>query len=382
MSTKTTTRKSIDLIRQVLFNSNNQPTELKLIVEKREPETEQVLEEVLRRIDYFNIRLNIKIENKINLHELVDYNLVGLISLQNNNLKKVLKAKKDESFNFNFNENYLEAWEYHKLLARINPKLVNDGIIKGQTRLKALKEKLEKEHKLAYIFGTGPSLEKAIHKNWNDGIRILSNTVVKDSELWNSIDPHFIVASDAIYHFGIGQFARCFRADLKKCMRNSDKAHFIYPAVFHPFCVQEFPDFVDRLIPIPHGNATTIHHDLTSEYVLPIYGNVLPQVLLPVACTLSKKIGLWGFDGRSPNDKMFWKNSSKHFYSEHVEELTRLHPAFFNVLLPKGSPEDYVKRVHGDVLERGLQLAEADGFTFSMLHPSYTSTLNNRYHGE
>ena len=88
-----------------------------------------------------------------------------------------------------------------------------------------------------------------------------------------------------------------------------------------------------------------------------------------------------GFDGRSPNDKMFWKNSDKHFYQEDVEQLMALHPAFYNMYVPKNKPEVYVKKYHGKSLDNILRSAEQAGFEFEMMHFSYTETLNKRFKG-
>jgi hypothetical protein len=239
---------------------------------------------------------------------------------------------------------------------------------------KALAAKFDK----AYILGTGPSLEKAIDRDWSDGVRIVSNTIVKDKELWEHLNPHFIVAGDAIYHFGASSFAETFRNDLEICLGLTE-TYFIFPAIFYVFCLKEFPDYKHRFIPIPFGTAESIHNDLTKDYYLPIHGNALPLLLLPLACTLAKTVCLWGFDGRAPGDANFWKNSSKHFYTDKVEHIMDLHPAFFEHLIPKAAPESYVKNVHGDVLDNALKDAENEGFIFRMMHPSYTETLNKRH---
>jgi hypothetical protein len=121
---------------------------------------------------------------------------------------------------------------------------------------------------------------------------------------------------------------------------------------------------------------------LRDNFTLPAVDNVLNLLLLPMACALSKRVKLWGFDGRAPGDKDFWKNSSLHFYSEHVEELKTLHPAFFTAKIPKGAENNYVKTVHGEVLETLLSNAEKIGWEFQMLHPTHTETLRKRYRGQ
>jgi len=234
-------------------------------------------------------------------------------------------------------------------------------------------------HALCYVFGTGTSLEKASERGWGDGYRIVCNTIVRDDQLWHHITPHFIVAGDAIYHFGHTTFAAAFRQDLTARMRESD-ATFLYPEMFREIVRIHLPqDIQARCIAIPTGNRQTIHDDLTREFSLPGFGNVLPLLLLPVGCTMARNVALWGFDGRAPSDKLFWSNSSKHSYPEHFHTLRAAHPAFFDHHVPKEDPEKYVRLVHGDALEDALQIAEKAGWTFRMLHHSWTGTLAKRF---
>ena len=112
---------------------------------------------------------------------------------------------------------------------------------------------------------------------------------------------------------------------------------------------------------------------------MPYLGNVLTMMLLPIATNLSKKVYLWGFDGRAPGDKLFWSNSKQHSYPELLPELVLTHPAFFAYHVPDKNPTKYVKEVHGDVLEKLLIGAESKGYRFVMMHPSYTPSLQKRF---
>ena len=334
-------------------------------------------EEIIRRIKYFESSSDLVFLESIPPIKWIDFSRIILLA-HNKHILKRIKLKRNEVFNLDFDNNYSDAWEYHRLLSGIRNNDIFKEISLGKMRLKTLRDKLTKDYSKAYIFGTGPSLEKAISENFKDGIRIVCNTIVKDEEIWLHIDPHLIVAADAIYHFGMGQFARSFRSDLNKRL-SSTKTYFVYPAIFHSFCKIAFSKYEERLIPIPNGSISTIHHDLTEKYGLSSHGNVLVSMLLPLACTFSRHIFLWGFDGRAPGDKLFWKNSSRHFYEEQVHELINLHPAFYKTLVPEEAPELYVKKFHGTVLDRAMAKAESEGFHFTMMHETHTETLQKRY---
>lgn len=234
----------------------------------------------------------------------------------------------------------------------------------------------------AYVFGTGPSLSHAQSRSWDDGFRIVCNTIVRDPILFEHIDPHFIVAGDALYHFSETAFAREFRRDLKDRL-DSSNCCFVYPSIFDSVVKRELGCFSDRLIGIPSGGPQSAAVNLISDFRLPSLGNVLGLLLLPLATTFSRRVELCGFDGRSPTDNQspFWANSAKHSYPELMHTLKDSYPFFFDYYVPGNNSRDYIQSCHGDLLDELMLSAEANGFNFKMLHPSWTATLNKRYPG-
>ena len=240
--------------------------------------------------------------------------------------------------------------------------------------------------KPAYLFGTGPSLHLASQRSFSDGHTIVCNTIVRDRELWHHLNPVFFTAGDAIYHFGHNAHARAFRADaIRRLEESAGRALFVYPATFDVVVRSQFKAVESLLVPIPRGVDSSFHTDiavdLTKRFSLPPLGNVLVDQLLPLGCTLSRDIRLWGFDGRAPRDSGFWANSSAQSYPELMQSMRDAHPAFYSNAVPKGNEVQYVKNVHGDQLEDRLAHAEMRGFTFETLHPSWTPTLQKRYRG-
>lgn len=280
-------------------------------------------------------------------------------------------------FNIDHNNNYVAGWAWCNLAEYCTKEKadISDSSHRFNIYINALrKQHLDK----TYIFGTGPSLPKAMEKDWSDGYRIVCNTIVRDPDLWHKINPHFIVAGDAIYHFSDTEFARAFRRDLFLRMSETN-TYFVFPAMFNSIVMREMPDYADRLIPIPDGIHTKITVDLCQDFSLPSTGNVLTFLLLPLGCTLSKAVFLWGFDGRAPTDQLFWANSAKHSYPEFLPQLQENFPAFFDRLVPKDNPSHYAQKVHGKILEELLQVAENEGWHFVMMHPSWTPVLQKRF---
>ncbi len=234
-----------------------------------------------------------------------------------------------------------------------------------------------------YLFGTGPSLQSAINRCFSDGTTIVCNTIVRDERLWNHLSPAFLVAGDAIYHFGQNPHSCAFRADALRRLRESDgRTLFVYPAQFDVIVRPEFTDVESLLVPVPFGPHSDPTVDLTRHFEIPKLENVLANLLLPLGCTISHDVRLWGFDGRAPTDSGFWANSDRHSYPELMQSIRDAHPAFFADKIPKGNEIQYVNIAHGDFLDHRLADAELRGFTFRMLHRSWTPTLQKRFHEE
>jgi hypothetical protein len=270
-----------------------------------------------------------------------------------------------------------DGWKWHLALTKSLSEQVEIQKSKKSflTWFRALK-KLEK----TYIFGTGPSLAEAINFDYSDGCRIACNTIVKDSILWHHINPDVIVAGDAIYHFGKNEFAQNFIIDLKMRLTESPHCVFVYPYLFHGFVKRELSNYENQLLPIPFAPDNNITRDLKLDFRLPgKTGNVLNILLLPLGTFLSKHVILRGFDGRNPNDALFWKNSGKHTYDEKLHSIVKDHPKFFEHHLPANKPLSYVEKVHGKRLDRLLTAAEKKGWKFEMAHKSWTNTLNKRF---
>ena len=228
-----------------------------------------------------------------------------------------------------------------------------------------------------YIFGTGPSLEKAAEMDFTDGFRIICNTICKDRDLFRKLQPHILVAGDALYHFSDTKHAQAFLTDVERRMGEFNFA-FCYPAVFDAFVKNRMARFKDRLIPIPIGRELDLTVDMTQMFALPNTGNVLGLLLLPIACQLAKEIWMLGFDGRKPTDKLFWTNSTKHSYPELVEEMSLEYPAFYHHFVPSDKPRTYVESVHGDALDQAMTIAEQNGWSFTLLSPSTSPALAKR----
>lgn len=298
-------------------------------------------------------------------------------SIVHNRKNNILLRLRPRSYFLDKELNHHEGWEWIRFFNEYYDTIPN--IPESYVSFKAFLDDIKlRGHNHVFIFGTGTSLKEAIKRDWSDGIRIVCNTIVRDPKLWKHINPHAIVAGDGIYHFGASEYAKAFREDLKLRLQDSPETVFIYPAFFDGIVRRELAGLNNRLIPIPSGSIKGFNYDLISRYELPDLGNVLSLLLLPIAIAVSRRIYLWGFDGRAPSDKGFWANSASHSYPEHMESLRRDYPAFFDHFVPSANPMAYVRAVHGDQLRFNLEEMEGLGYQIMILHDSYTEALMKR----
>jgi hypothetical protein len=271
----------------------------------------------------------------------------------------------------------MAAWGWHNVVSALSPFTVAQ-LEQSKAKFNFLVHELVNLRlSKCYIFGTGPSLEKAALMDFSDGYRIVCNTICKDRDLVIKIRPHILVAGDAQYNFSDTRHAQAFLADVELRMEEFSFA-FCYPALFDAFVRRRLERFKERLIPIPIGRPFDLTVDMMRNFALPNTGNVLGVLLLPIACQLARDVRMLGFDGRKPTDKLFWTTSAKQSYPELVEEMRLEYPAFYDHFVPGDKPASYVESVHGDALDEAMTIAEQNGWSFTLLSPSTSPALAKR----
>jgi hypothetical protein len=222
-----------------------------------------------------------------------------------------------------------------------------------------------------YVFGTGPSLDRAWDRPFTDGYRVVCNTIVRNKALLDHIAPHFIVAADAIHHFDNNTHAAAFRADLAAALRDRD-IRALVPDSFYPLLKAYHPDVVSKVIPV-RTDLPGIHLDMKRCLAYTSLPNVLNGLLLPLASSLTDQIHLLGFDGRTPGDQAFWANSAANSYPEYKAAIRASHPQFFAGI-------DYARYAleQSDAAELVLSKGERLGKRYSCLNPTHIPALRRR----
>jgi hypothetical protein len=229
------------------------------------------------------------------------------------------------------------------------------------------------EKATALVLATGPSASLVDPADVTADLRITCNSAVRDHELLEQLRPNVIAFADRVFHFGPSRYAAAFRSDLRAAMENTD-ATFVTTSNWAGPLLAHMPEIAERLAVLPSIATAEWHWPVPDEPWARATGNVLTSLMLPVAITLADEILIAGCDGRTPDERYFWKHNAQTQYTDDLMATTfAAHPSFFG----DRSYVDYYDD-HCRELEEILRVAEAAGRRFLGLTPSHIPALRDR----
>ncbi|MGK2956636.1 MAG: FkbM family methyltransferase [Solirubrobacterales bacterium] len=247
-----------------------------------------------------------------------------------------------------------------------------DALARSRDRFERMRDKCEGE--IGYIFGTGPGLSTAAEGyDFSDGVAIACNSMVRNHELLDKLQPSLIAIADPIFHAGASSYAGAFRSELVRALDLYD-ADLVVPLRDIHVYEAHLPDrFTDRIIGIAFETRDEPNLDLTADFSVTSTANVLTLLLLPLAGTLFSRIRIMGCDGRPAHENnYFWSHDKASQINEEMDSIQTAHPSFFSV------DYDEYYQSHCDTLEAWLTAAENDGKAIENLSPSHIPALMRR----
>lgn len=228
------------------------------------------------------------------------------------------------------------------------------------------------EKNKTYVFGTGPSLSEALNASFDfsDGISIACNSMVKNIELLDKLKPKVVVAADPIFHSGSSSYAGAFRKDLLYALDRYD-AFFVVPFRDYKIYTENLPkEYSDKIIGIPFEREEGVCLDLSRNYFVYPYPNILTLFMIPLACTFGKEVCIMGCDGRKLEDNQyFWSHDKNSQFNSKMDEIKKAHPAFFKI-----DYNDYYLQ-HIEDLKNVINIGQENGKVFKNLTKSYIPIL-------
>ncbi|MGH8046382.1 MAG: hypothetical protein ACREKL_03980 [Chthoniobacterales bacterium] len=225
----------------------------------------------------------------------------------------------------------------------------------------------------AYVFGTGPSLEQVVDVDLHGGVRVVSNSLVRNERLMDKIRPSIVCCGDPVFHAGCSGYAAEFRRNLVDAMRRYP-LYTIVPITHYPYYRAHFPaDLVKRIIGVPINKLGRFNFDLLSSYNVNQTGNILTMLMLPVASTLAREICIGGCDGRADKTQTyFWSHHGPSQIADKMDDAKLAHPGFFKI-----SYTDYYDQ-HCATLDLLMRQGEQDGRIFRNITTSHVPGLERR----
>ena len=268
-------------------------------------------------------------------------------------------------------ENRREAFQYSVLLHELDwPH--------RQSLRKSIKSKTERllrndfNFNKAYLFCTGPSISDAFNHKYNDGYRIVCNSIVNNNSLMEAIQPHFIVAADPVFHFGSSEYSYAFREKLIEAAERYD-CTILVPFFFYPLIANNCPRLLERTIGISQDSKSDYNFNLLNSETVRGAENILTLLMIPLGATLADELIVLGCDGRSPNETYFWKHDKSSQFDTLMTKAKEYHPGFFDHC----DYADYYES-HCANLECMISSLERTGKSLKSLTKSYIPCLTSR----
>jgi hypothetical protein len=229
----------------------------------------------------------------------------------------------------------------------------------------------------ACLYLTGPSVEKlSINQIDLDAIKIICNSLVKNAELLDRLQPDVLMFSDPAYHFGISKYAAAFRGYVKKAMANFPNLVCLVPERYFPLTLAFLGvTYRDRIIGVPVIDTNQFNVLSNDRFFVRKTDNILTQMMIPVAVEISERINIFGADGREKGDSGYWKHAQASQISDQMKTIYDSHPS-----LARDEDVEKYYDLHCRVLEELIAFGEKTrDAQFCCLTPSHIPALASRF---
>jgi hypothetical protein len=228
----------------------------------------------------------------------------------------------------------------------------------------------------AYVFFTGPSLEAGLQRPLIEGsVRLICNSLARNGEVVERICPDGMVFLDPAYHMGVSRYSAEFRSSVARVLAELPSCVCIVPEDFAPLLCRELAaEVCDRIIGMPVVDAKGFNFPTCESFFVRRTGNVLTQLMVPVATSLATRIHIVGADGRQRGDRGFWRHLPAAQFGDLLSTIDGAHPS-----LARDTDHERYYREHCRVTARLLKEGEGRyGKVYLSETPSYIPALAAR----
>ena len=227
----------------------------------------------------------------------------------------------------------------------------------------------------SFVFATGPSLEEAYSFEFPDSaLKIVCNSMVRNEELLEHIDPDVLVFADPVFHFGPSKYAHTFRGDAAEVIQKYDCTVAV-PKTKRSLLIGHYPEIREQVIGIESVSSNLPRFPTHRSLDVMGTSNIMTLLMLPIASSLTDSVHIIGADGREETESYFWEHSDIAQYDdEMMKTAADTHPSFFRDRIYT----DYYEQ-HVETLEEMIEYGERQGIEYTSLTESHIKCLQNRY---
>lgn len=225
-------------------------------------------------------------------------------------------------------------------------------------------------------FGNGPSLGQVVEDEIDLGpsVKAICNSTIGDANALNFLQPELLFCGDPVQHCGVSKYAGQFRKGLAAALSNSNRVLFTQLGYVPYFRFVTPPDCHDRIVGIGNDRRPSFNLDLRSEFLTAATANIFTMLVLPVACTVSNDIQIFGCDGMAYSDSTKpWAHSNEDDYMGRMSVTHRVHEGFWQ----RNYEEEYWSYCRD--LSELLDSAEQQGRRIQVRTPSFVPALAKRF---
>ena len=262
------------------------------------------------------------------------------------------------------------------------------------------------EFEQGYVFGTGPSLDRAMEFDYSDGFRVVCNSIVKNKALLNHIGPHLLAFGDPFFHLGPCRYAAMFRQKVMEAV-DEFQCYVMIQEYSVPLYLAHYPELESKLIGMPApgvwemsipeiikmvlrrphkipwfdripGHSEAYNFPTPERFYVRLTGSVLPSFMVPVVSSACKEIYIIGADGynpkeRKPDETSVWNYSSSSQFEDLRQSAIDTHPSYF-----RDQPFTFNYKRYCENFEGLVHYGESLGKRYYALTPSHVPVLAQR----
>ena len=255
--------------------------------------------------------------------------------------------------------------------------------------------------KQGYVFGTGPSLERATEFSYDGGFCVVCNSIVKNKALLRHIKPQLLVFVDEAFFFSPCRYS----AEFRRLMLETVEEFQCYIMIRDhqvPLLLAHYPQLESRIIGMPApgvwdmsvrqimrmllhkptrmpfptkipGHEEKWNFPTLDKFYVRVAPSVMPGLMIPVVSSVCEEIYIIGADGRKPDENYFWTHSQSSQFGELMQTVFDTHPSFFR-------DSDYTDnyKEYCQFFEELVHYGESLGKRYYSLAPSYIPALAKR----